>query len=52
MSSAAVRFGNPEDTARAVAFLASSESSDITGTTLNVDGGLLAKAPAAGSKVP
>jgi len=41
------RFGNPEDTARAVAFLASSESSYITGTTLNVDGGLLAKAPVA-----
>jgi len=27
------RFGNPEDTARAVEFLASSESSYITGTT-------------------
>ena len=41
------RLGNPEDTARAVEFLASSESSYITGTTLNVDSGLLAKAPVA-----
>jgi NAD(P)-dependent dehydrogenase (short-subunit alcohol dehydrogenase family) len=34
------RFGKPEEVARAVAFLASSDSSYITGVELNVDGGL------------
>jgi NAD(P)-dependent dehydrogenase (short-subunit alcohol dehydrogenase family) len=34
------RLGNPDDIARAVAFLASSEASFITGTGLVVDGGL------------
>ncbi|MGW1883331.1 SDR family NAD(P)-dependent oxidoreductase [Streptomyces sp. NPDC001970] len=36
------RVGTPEDIAAAVAFLASSDASWITGTTLRVDGGLLA----------
>jgi NAD(P)-dependent dehydrogenase (short-subunit alcohol dehydrogenase family) len=39
------RPGDPADVAAAVAFLASDEASFITGATLNVDGGLLAKAP-------
>jgi 3-oxoacyl-[acyl-carrier protein] reductase len=39
------RVGSPEDVAAAVSFLASSGAGYITGTTLNVDGGLLAKAP-------
>jgi NAD(P)-dependent dehydrogenase (short-subunit alcohol dehydrogenase family) len=39
------RVGTPEDVAAAVAFLASAGAEYITGTTLNVDGGLLAKAP-------
>jgi 3-oxoacyl-[acyl-carrier protein] reductase len=34
------RFGTPEDIANAVAFLASDESSFITGGTLQVDGGM------------
>jgi len=34
------RLGKPEDTARAIAFLASDEASFITGETLNVCGGL------------
>lgn len=34
------RLGNPEDIAAAVAFLASSEASYITGTTLHVNGGM------------
>ena len=37
--------GAPADVAAAVAFLASDEACFITGATLNVDGGLLAKAP-------
>jgi NAD(P)-dependent dehydrogenase (short-subunit alcohol dehydrogenase family) len=37
--------GTPADVAAAVAFLASDKASFITGATLNVDGGLLAKAP-------
>ncbi len=41
------RFGNPDDTAAAVAYLASPAAGFVTGTTLNVDGGLLAKAPVA-----
>ncbi|MHB9855373.1 SDR family NAD(P)-dependent oxidoreductase [Streptomyces krungchingensis] len=36
------RVGRPEDIAAAVAFLASSDAAWITGTTLPVDGGLLA----------
>ncbi|MER7949077.1 SDR family NAD(P)-dependent oxidoreductase [Streptomyces sp. NPDC096079] len=36
------RVGTPEDVAAAVAFLASTDASWITGTTLRVDGGLLA----------
>jgi len=35
--------GKPEDIAAAVAFLASDDATFITGTTLNVDGGRLAK---------
>lgn len=36
------RIGRPEDIANAVAFMASSEASWITGITLNVDGGFTA----------
>lgn len=36
------RVGEPEDIARAALFLASSEAAWITGTTLTVDGGLMA----------
>ena len=39
------RPGRPADVAAAVAFLACDEASFITGATLDVDGGLLAKAP-------
>lgn len=35
------KFGNPEDIAEAVAFLASDRASYITGQVLNVDGGLV-----------
>jgi len=34
------RFGQPEEVAGAVAFLASQDASNITGVELNVDGGL------------
>jgi 3-oxoacyl-[acyl-carrier protein] reductase len=34
------RLGSPEDVAAAVAFLASEEASYVTGTVLNVSGGL------------
>ena len=36
------RYGQPEDIANAVAFLAGPDASYITGATLNVDGGQLA----------
>jgi NAD(P)-dependent dehydrogenase (short-subunit alcohol dehydrogenase family) len=36
------RIGRPEEIARAVLYLASDESSFVTGTTLVVDGGGLA----------
>ena len=35
------RMGNPEDIAKTVAFLASSDASYITGQTLIVDGGMV-----------
>ena len=37
------RFGLPQDIANAVAFLASDEAGDITGQTIAVDGGYVAK---------
>jgi len=39
------RVGEPDDVASAVLFLASDEAAFITGTTLRVDGGLLAGNP-------
>jgi 3-oxoacyl-[acyl-carrier protein] reductase len=35
------RFGEPEDVARAVAFLASDDAAYVTGQTLTVDGGMV-----------
>jgi NAD(P)-dependent dehydrogenase (short-subunit alcohol dehydrogenase family) len=35
-----VRFGNPDDIASAVSFLASNDSSFVTGIELSVDGGM------------
>jgi NAD(P)-dependent dehydrogenase (short-subunit alcohol dehydrogenase family) len=35
------RFGTPEDIARAAVFLASDESSWMTGTALTLDGGVM-----------
>jgi 3-oxoacyl-[acyl-carrier protein] reductase len=37
------RFATPEDVAKGVRFLASSDASYVTGTWLAVDGGLLAQ---------
>jgi len=37
------RIGNPEEVAKAVLFLASDDSSFITGTALSVDGGYVAQ---------
>ncbi|HTW87238.1 MAG TPA: glucose 1-dehydrogenase [Candidatus Binataceae bacterium] len=37
------RYGDPEEIAKAILFLASSDASFVTGTTLAVDGGLLAR---------
>jgi NAD(P)-dependent dehydrogenase (short-subunit alcohol dehydrogenase family) len=39
------RIGRPEEVAAAVAWLASAEASNVTGTTLVVDGGALAGSP-------
>lgn len=39
------RLGSPEDVAGAIAFFASSDSDFITGSSLLVDGGLMAKVP-------
>jgi NAD(P)-dependent dehydrogenase (short-subunit alcohol dehydrogenase family) len=39
------RIGRPEEVAAAVAWLASDEASNVTGTTLVVDGGALAGSP-------
>lgn len=39
------RMGTPEDIGAAIAFLASEEASFVTGTSLLVDGGVLAKVP-------
>jgi len=36
------RYGRPEEIAAGVVFLASPEASYVTGTLLNIDGGLLA----------
>ena len=44
------RVGQPEEIAAAIAFLASGQASFITGTTLVVDGGLLANMP--GQAIP
>jgi len=40
-----LRIGKPEEVAAAVAWLASDEASNVTGTTLVVDGGALAGSP-------
>ena len=37
------RYGQPEEIARAILFLACGDASFVTGTTLAVDGGLLAR---------
>jgi NAD(P)-dependent dehydrogenase (short-subunit alcohol dehydrogenase family) len=41
------RMGTPADVAAAIAFLASAESAFVTGTSLLVDGGLMARVPTA-----
>ena len=37
------RYGEPEEVARAILFLASDEASFITGEYVNIDGGLMTK---------
>ena len=39
------RIGTPEDVAKAIAYLASDQANFITGTSLLVDGGMLARSP-------
>jgi NAD(P)-dependent dehydrogenase (short-subunit alcohol dehydrogenase family) len=41
------RMGSPADVAGAVAYLASDDASFVTGTSILVDGGLMAKVPTA-----
>ena len=41
------RMGSPEDIAGAISFLASDDASFVTGTSILVDGGLMAKVPTA-----
>ena len=45
------RVGQPEDIANAALFLASDEASWVTGTVLNVDGGLMAGIPHFGTEL-
>lgn len=47
-----VRWGTPDEVASAVVFLASDQASFITGESLAVDGGLLAKGVWADNETP